>query len=188
VRYFKNGEKEYDKDGAMGARGKVDQTIVDEVLAGPYFKHDIPKTTGRRLLAIGWWRISATGCLRVSEQNLNGARKLTLPGSATREDCVATITRITTQSIAQAYKCWGPSGSVDEVYMGGGGSYNPNIVNYHREQLPHTRFALIDEIVVPAGAEEALGFSLLGLEGFVGRPMIVPKNVEPDKTRVIGHI
>jgi hypothetical protein len=45
--------------------------------------------------------------------------------------------------------------------MGGGGSYNPNIVNYHREQLPHTRFALIDEIGVPAGAEEALGLTYL---------------------------
>ena len=62
------------------------------------------------------------GCLRVSEQNLNGARKLTLPGGATREDCVATITRITARSIAQAYKHWGPPGSVDEVYVGGGGS------------------------------------------------------------------
>jgi 1,6-anhydro-N-acetylmuramate kinase len=104
---------------------------------------------------IGWRRTSATGCLHVSEQNSDGVRKLTWPGGATPEDCVATITRITAQSMAEAHKRWGPPG-VDKVYMGGGGSCNPNIVNYLREQLPYTRFALIDEIGTPAGAKEAL--------------------------------
>src|SRR5271155_1920494 len=109
-----------------------------------------------RPLVIGWRRTSATGCLHVIEQNSDRARKLTWPGGATPEDCVATITTITAQSIAEAYKRWGPPGGVGEVYMGGGGSYNPNRVNYLREQLPHTRFALIDEIGILAGAKEAL--------------------------------
>ena len=47
---------------------------------------------------------------------------------------------------------------------------------------------MIDEIGIPAGAKEELEFSLLGLEGFVGWPVIVLKNVEPDTTGVIGHI
>jgi len=72
--------------------------------------------------------------------------------------------------------------------MGGGGSYNPNIVNYLRQRLPNTRITLIDEIGIPAGAKEALGFALLGLEGFVGRPMIVPQHVESRRPGVIGHV
>ena len=93
------------------------------------------------------------GCLHESEQDSDGARKLTWPGGATPEDCVATIMRITAQSIAEAYKRWGPLVGVDEVYMEGDGSYNPNTVNYLRQQLPHTSFALIDEIGGPSRRE-----------------------------------
>jgi hypothetical protein len=46
-----------------------------------------------------------------------------------RQRTVATITRITAKSLADAYELWGPPGGVDEIYMGGGGSYNPNIIN-----------------------------------------------------------
>lgn len=107
---------------------------------------------------------------------------------ATPEDCVATITRITAQSLADAYERWGPEDGVDEIYMGGGGSYNPNIVNYLRQRMPKTRITYIDETGIPVGAKEALGFALLTHECFVGRPMIVPKNTESDKPGVAGQI
>lgn len=107
---------------------------------------------------------------------------------ASPEDCVATITRVTAQALAEAYQRWGPPGGIDEIFMGGGGSYNPNIVSYLRQQLPQTRIALIDEIGIPVGAKEALGFALLGCECFVGRPMIVPKRTESDRPAVVGQI
>lgn len=72
--------------------------------------------------------------------------------------------------------------------MGGGGSYIPNIVNYLREQTPTTSITTINEIGIPIGAKEALNFAFLGFEGFVGRPIIIPKNVESDRKGAIGQI
>lgn len=72
--------------------------------------------------------------------------------------------------------------------MGGGGSYNPNIVNYLKQRLPKTRITYVDETGIPVGAKEALGFALLTHECFVGRPMIVPRNTESDKPGVVGQI
>jgi hypothetical protein len=72
--------------------------------------------------------------------------------------------------------------------MSGGGSYNPNIVNYLKERMPDTRITYIDETGIPIGAKEALGFALLTHECFVGRPMIVPRETESDKPGLIGQI
>jgi 1,6-anhydro-N-acetylmuramate kinase len=47
VRYFTGGRQKYDKNGAMGQKGRVDHSVVDKVLQGPYLVHEIPKTTGR---------------------------------------------------------------------------------------------------------------------------------------------
>jgi 1,6-anhydro-N-acetylmuramate kinase len=173
VRYFTNGERQYDKDGVMGAAGKADQAVVNEVLQHPYFLHDIPKTTGRETFGDD---LSEELCKRMTA---NGASP---------EDCVATITRITAQSIADAYKRFGPPDGIDEIYLGGGGSYNPNIINYLREQLPETRIQFLDVLGVPCGSREAMSFSLKGLECIVGRSLIVPKHVESDKAGIIGHI
>ena len=91
-----------------------------------------------------------------------------LEKGASPEDCVATFTRITAKSLADSYKRWGPEGGIDEIYLGGGGSYNPNIINYLWQELPRTKIQFLDAIV--------------------GRSLIVHNHVESDKAGIIGHI
>lgn len=172
VRFFTKGELQYDKDGQMGSRGKVDEAVVRDVLQQSYFKHDIPKTTGRETFGD---TMAEDICQRM------------VAAGASPEDCVATITRITAQSLVDHYRRYAPQ-PLHEIFMGGGGSYNPNIIEYIREQLPKTRLALIDEIGVPSSAKEALGFALYTCEAFVGRPLMVPRHVESSRAGVIGHI
>ncbi|GIJ90371.1 hypothetical protein Asppvi_009325 [Aspergillus pseudoviridinutans] len=173
VRYFTQGKRQYDKDGSMARAGRVNQAIVDETLKGPYFVHDIPKTTGRETFGDNW---SQELCERMMAEG------------ATPEDCVATITRITAQALVEAYERWGPKEGVDEIYLGGGGSFNPAIIDYLREKLPRTKIAFLDELGVPCSAREAADFSLKGLELIVGRALIPPKRAESDRMGITGHM
>ena len=89
---------------------------------------------------------------------------------------------------SDAYERWGPKGGIDEIYLGGGGSYNPNIINYLRERMPNTKIAFLDETGVPTGSREAMSFGLKGLECILGRSLVVPQRVESSRAGIIGHI
>lgn len=161
----------------MAKAGKVYQEVVDETLAGPYFVHDILKSTGRETFGDNWVQEL---CERMLAQG------------ATPEDCLATITRVTSKALADGYERWGLKDGIDEVYLGGGGSFNPAIIDYLRERFPKCKIAFLDELGIPAGVREASDFSLKvslkGLELVVGRALMVPKRTESDKAGIIGHM
>ena len=107
---------------------------------------------------------------------------------ASPEDCIAVTTRVTAQVLAEAYKRWGLEGGIDEIFLGGGCSYNPNIIYYLRSALPKTRVTFLDEFGVPWWSREALDFGLKGRECVVGRSLVVPKRMESDRAGIIGQI
>jgi hypothetical protein len=51
-----------------------------------------------------------------------------------------------------------------------------------------TRITTVEEIGISVGAKEALNFSFLGCEGFVGRPLMVPKHVSSTRSEFLGQI
>ncbi|KAH7150582.1 hypothetical protein DER46DRAFT_703239 [Fusarium sp. MPI-SDFR-AT-0072] len=167
MRYFTNGEMEYDRDGEWSAKGTVNQEIVDKFLStNKYCNHAPPKTTGRETFGDNEGQELINECLAAG---------------CDKYDTLATITRITAQNIIKQYRTFFPRfgisvEKISEIYMCGGGARNPTIIKYLREQLPDTEIRPLDETGVPSDAKEAVSFAQQAMEAILGRSALVPIN------------
>jgi anhydro-N-acetylmuramic acid kinase len=171
VQFLTGGAAYFDRDGRMAAAGQIDEALLAEWLAHPFFQQPPPRSTGRER----WGQAEARHYVALAQ-----ARGLT------PEDIVATLTALTARSIADAYARY--LGPVDEALIGGGGARNPALMAMLRAALPQAQVRPIDDAGLDADAKEAVLFAVLGYATLHGWSNNLPAATGADHPVVLGSI
>ncbi|MFF4578717.1 anhydro-N-acetylmuramic acid kinase [Streptomyces sp. NPDC001389] len=162
------GRLGYDEDGALAAAGRVHAPLLRRLLAEPYYRLPAPKTTGKELFHPGHLRAALDGL-----------------GPLAPDDLLATLTRLTARTIADALRPL----RATEVIASGGGTRNPVLMRMLREELPPGTALLGSEALgLPAAAKEAYAFAVLGFLTLHGLPGNAPACTGARGPRVLGSL
>ncbi|MEH6838585.1 MULTISPECIES: anhydro-N-acetylmuramic acid kinase AnmK [Priestia] len=163
----------FDENGRLAAGGKIISELLEDCMNHDYMKLSPPKSTGRELFGTQYTR-----------------RLLEKYGKHKKEDLLATITMFTASSIVHHYETFiFPVYSIDEVIIGGGGSYNTTLMNMIKTQLgKRCRVYTQEEIGMSSEAKEAVAFAVLANETLSGYPSNVPSATGALSPVILGNI
>lgn len=185
VTLLTDGAATFDRDGALGVAGTIDETLLQELMQDAYLRHAPPKTTGRER----YGQPMVREILRKA-----GLREgLLKPGSGASaeeqeraRDLIATVTAYAARSIIDAYARWLPT--VNDVIIGGGGSRNPFLMGLLREGLAPIPVETVDTHGVNGRAKEAMAFALMAHDGLAGLPTNVPGATGARRSITLGTL
>ena len=158
----------YDEDAAIARAGRIDDQLLDALLADEYYALPAPKSTGKEHFHLEYVRthVEAMG------------RDIPIA------DLVRTLTELTVRTVAQDVRAAG----IGFLAVSGGGCRNPLIMAGLREALPGTDVVLADELGASADAKEAILFALIGWCTMHGVPAVVPGGTGAREPRILGTI
>jgi len=166
------GAQSFDRDGALAAQGRVDEAWLQVLMAHPYYERRPPKTTGRELFG-----------LEMAEELVSDGRGRGLDDAS----IVATLTALTAESIADAYRRFAPA-PVGEIILGGGGARNPALVAMLRARFDPVPVRTHEDIGLDSDNKEALVFAVLAHETWHARPGAHPALTGASHGAVLGQI
>lgn len=167
VHALTEGRLGYDRDGTLAARGRIDTVLLQRLLDEPYYAKPPPKTTGKELFHWPYLQAALAG-----------------RGRLPTEDVVATVTRLTARTVADAVRAAGAS----EVIASGGGTRNPTLMSMLRTALHGIPLRTSDDLGLPAAAKEAYAFAVLGYLTAHGLAGTVPACTGARRPGILGSI
>lgn len=159
---------DYDRDGALAARGEVDAALLDALLSDPWFARPPPKSTGPEYFHLDWIR-----------------RHERAAGLAP-EDLAATLAELTAASVAHALR--EHAKDVRTVYVCGGGVHNPELIRRLQSHLPGITLSSTAALGVDPDYVEAMCFAWLAGQTLAARPGNLPSVTGAGRAVVLGAL
>lgn len=166
------GRETFDRDGRWAARGRVDEGLLAELLAHPFFEREPPKSTGREVFG------------RPFVEAL--VERVRPEGEEEWANLIATLTALTAQSVVRAYRRWVLPRGADEVFVSGGGARNPVLFGMLTKELAPLPVYPGERLGVDPDAKEAVAFAALAWAHVRGIPGNVPEATGAAGARVLG--
>lgn len=160
----------FDADGAWAATGRIDQFLLDALLAEPYFARPAPKSTGRDWFNLAWL----------------DAHLDRLAHEVTPVDVQATLAELTATTIAGAVR----EGElrVGTVYLCGGGAHNAYLAARIAAHVAPADVTVTDDLGVAGDWLEAIAFAWLARERLAGRPGNAPLVTGAARPALLGAV
>jgi anhydro-N-acetylmuramic acid kinase len=164
----------FDRDGALAARGRINQDLLRRLLDDPWLAKPPPKSTGRDHFSAQWL-----------------ARRLEGFGQLPREDVQATLAQFTAETIAEGLAS--EIAQVARVILSGGGAHNADLAGRIERALA-SRLARAVQVVssasmgIPPEQVEAAAFAWLGARFLAREPGNRPGVTGARGGRVLGAL
>lgn len=162
-KYFK---KDFDKDGKLAAKGKINFKLVEKALKDPYFKKKPPKSTGKEYFNEGF------------------IKKYFSVGAYRGTPLIATVTYLTAKTIVESLKKY----NVNEIVISGGGIKNKILMKHLKNFLPDIKITISDKYGLPWKYKEAMLFALLGYTCYKNIPNNIPSCTGAKKKIILGKM
>ena len=148
--YFPN--EYFDRDASRARNGIVSANLLRELKSNPFFEMPFPKTTGPELFNVGF---------------VKDAQKRSDTTGMRVEDLLATLTRFSAETIAEAIQLVTKKKKF-EIYFSGGGTHNPLLAKWICELLEIKKIRTTGELGISGDAKEAMLFAVLANESVAG--------------------
>lgn len=138
-----HGHGNYDAGGAFAASGTVDDGLLEQLRADPWFRQPPPKSTGREHFEWAWLERAAGEKLRRLEP----------------ADVQATLAELTATTVADAVREYAPA--TRRLIASGGGAHNPDLLARLTRALPGVALDTTAQHGIEPEHVEALAFAWL---------------------------